>query len=93
MFEFEVENESHTTSTCGFFEDEFEGVYFLFFSVDSLMWAVIETNTDGFQTLRMVGSIFDDLYFRNTPVLATPEFSKTKIALYPKSSLGSIAYL
>ena len=81
--DFEVANESHTTNSCNFDGTMFENEYFGFFAEGTYLFTTIETDTDGFQSLYMTGGIFTTLTFRNTPVLATPEFSQPKIKMYP----------
>ena len=80
---FEVAIESHTTTSCGFFLDEFESDYFSFFFQGTFMFSNIETDSDGFQTLYLSGSIFTTCTFRNIPVLTTPEFQQSEFTVYP----------
>jgi hypothetical protein len=87
---FEVASETNTTASCGFDENMFENEYFGFFFEGTYMISTIETDTDGFQTLYMSGDVFTTFTFRNTPVLATPKFSKTKMSLYPNPTFDEL---
>jgi hypothetical protein len=80
---FEVASESHTTTSCGFFLDQFEVDYFSFFDQGTFMISNIETDSDGYQTLYLTGGIFTTCTFRNIPVLATPEFQQPDFSVHP----------
>ncbi|MBW2938539.1 T9SS type A sorting domain-containing protein [Aureisphaera sp. CAU 1614] len=80
---FEVETSTYTTAVCGEEQDNFEQLYFGFFSIGTPFGIQIEDQGDNIQRLQIHGGTFRDLIYYNTPNLSIEAFNQQNILISP----------